>query len=138
MTGSDLSDLVDTKLVSHVMTPEGTRFADARYGTYMSEYGELFANYPDYGVADDADNYAKAERMLFTKRGSRRDVQRRNPVRARSRPRPPQLNSRSSRRRATRMRTGPRWYDAPESAHRSKPHRPTSGTCLTLITGWRH
>ncbi len=64
MRGSDLSDLVDTKLVSNVMTPDASAFADARYGTYTSEYERLFAGQADYGVTDDAVSYAKVERLL--------------------------------------------------------------------------
>jgi hypothetical protein len=64
MTGSDLSDSIDTKLVSHVMSSEGKAFSDARYGAYVEEYARLFADYPDYGVADEPATYPRAEEML--------------------------------------------------------------------------
>ena len=64
MTGSDLADDIDTKLVSHVMNGEGRAFSDARYGAYTTEYGQLFKGLPDYGVVDDDSNYRLAEQLL--------------------------------------------------------------------------
>jgi hypothetical protein len=64
MTGSDLADDIDTKLVSQVMTREGQAFSDARYGTYTNEYGEEFKDLPDYAVVDDEQNYLRAAHLL--------------------------------------------------------------------------
>lgn len=64
MTGSDLADDIDTKLVSQVMNGEGRAFSDARYGAYASEYGDLFKDLPDYGVVDDESGYRLAEQLL--------------------------------------------------------------------------
>lgn len=47
MTGSDLPDDIDTKLVSQGMNGEGCAFSDARYGAYTTEYGDLFKDLPD-------------------------------------------------------------------------------------------
>jgi hypothetical protein len=59
MTGSDLADDVDTKLVSPYMTAEGRAFSDACYGSYLDAYAAVFAGTPDYGVIDDAAAYAR-------------------------------------------------------------------------------
>lgn len=64
MTGSDLADDIDTKLVSQVMNHEGRAFSDARYGTYTTKYGEEFNDLPDYAVVDDEANYRRAEQLL--------------------------------------------------------------------------
>ena len=42
MTGSDLSDDIDTKLMPLLMNAEGQAFSDARYGTYLDEYATVF------------------------------------------------------------------------------------------------
>lgn len=59
MSGSDLADDVDTKLVPGVMSTEGRAFSDARYEAYVDLYGQAFADEPDYGVTDDPANYAR-------------------------------------------------------------------------------
>jgi hypothetical protein len=64
MTGSDLADDIDTKLVGQVMSAEGRAFSDARYGAYTTEYGELFKDLSDYAVIDDEPNYLRAEALL--------------------------------------------------------------------------
>jgi len=64
MTGSDLADDIDTKLVSQVMSAEGRAFSDARYATYTSEYSDLFKEQPDYGIVDNSANYARVESLL--------------------------------------------------------------------------
>jgi hypothetical protein len=64
MTGSDLADDIDTKLVGQVMNAEGRAFSDARYGTYTTEYGEAFKDFADYAVLDDEANYLRAEELL--------------------------------------------------------------------------
>lgn len=64
MTGSDLADDIDTKLVGQVMSAEGRAFSDARYGAYTTEYGEVFRGLPDYAVIDDDANYRRAEQLL--------------------------------------------------------------------------
>jgi hypothetical protein len=64
MTGSDLADDIDTKLVGQVMNADGRAFSDARYGNYTTEYGELFKDLPDYAVIDDEPNYRRVEQLL--------------------------------------------------------------------------
>jgi hypothetical protein len=57
MTGSDLSDDIDTKLLPQDMNAEGRAFSDARYADYLAEYERVFADLPDYSVIDDPENY---------------------------------------------------------------------------------
>jgi len=64
MTGSDLSDDIDTKLVSHVMNAEGRAFSDARYAAYLDEYATAFVDQPDYSVTDDEANYARISPVI--------------------------------------------------------------------------
>lgn len=64
MTGSELADDVDTKLVADAMNETGRAFSDARYGAYCDEYSELFKDLPDYGVADEPANYERAAGLL--------------------------------------------------------------------------
>lgn len=64
MTGSDLADDIDTKLVPDVMNREGRAFSDARYARFLEEYASLFANVPEYGVIDDAPNYARVGAVI--------------------------------------------------------------------------
>ena len=59
MTGSDLADDTDGKLMSEHMTDEGSAFSDARYRAYLHEYERLVADEPDYSVVDDAANYTR-------------------------------------------------------------------------------
>jgi hypothetical protein len=64
MSGSDVADDVDTKLVSGVMNDEGRSFSDAFYSRYLDEFGSVFADEPDYGVADTEANYARIALVL--------------------------------------------------------------------------
>lgn len=64
LSGSDLIDDTDGKLVSDFMADEGISFSDARYETYLGEYGHLFEAEPDYAVAGNAANYALVEPLL--------------------------------------------------------------------------
>jgi hypothetical protein len=64
MTGSDLADDIDGKLVADVMSSEGKAFSDARYEAYLDEYARLFDDLPDYGVADGPDAYQQVEPVL--------------------------------------------------------------------------
>jgi hypothetical protein len=64
MTGSDLADDIDWKLLSDSMTSEGAAFSDARYGAYLGELAALFSDEPDYGVPDDAASYARVEPLI--------------------------------------------------------------------------
>jgi hypothetical protein len=64
MSGSDLADDIDTKLVSQVMNDEGRAFSDGRYAAYTSAYGDLFRDVPDYGVVDRPADYEQVERLL--------------------------------------------------------------------------
>lgn len=59
MTGSDLADDIDGKLISDVLSPEGRRFSDARYRAYLDEYTSTFHDLPEYGVADEPANFAR-------------------------------------------------------------------------------
>ena len=64
MTGSDLADDIDSKLLSDSMTAEGAAFSDARYREYLGECAALFSDAPDYGVVDDDASYATVEPLL--------------------------------------------------------------------------
>ena len=64
MTGSDLADDTDSKLLSDSMTAEGAAFSDARYRAYLGECAALFSEEPDYGVADDDAAYATVEPLI--------------------------------------------------------------------------
>jgi hypothetical protein len=59
MTGSDLFDDLDWKLMPQLMSPEGRAFSDARYGHYVTEFQATFADMPEYGVADDVANLTR-------------------------------------------------------------------------------
>ncbi|MDQ3691241.1 MAG: hypothetical protein M3406_14665 [Chloroflexota bacterium] len=59
MTGSDLADAIDGKLVSDLMTPEGAAFTAAHYDDYLDDYATVFASEADYSVADDLGAYAR-------------------------------------------------------------------------------
>jgi hypothetical protein len=59
MTGSNLSDDIDTKLIPDDMSAEGRAFSDARYAAYLAEYATVFADEPDYSVVDEPANYAR-------------------------------------------------------------------------------
>jgi len=59
MTGSDLSDDIDAKLVPAAMNAEGRAFSDARYAEYLVQYQTVFADLPDYAVTDDPTGYAR-------------------------------------------------------------------------------
>lgn len=64
LTGSDLADDIDSKLLSDSMTAEGAAFSNARYRAYLGECAALFSEKPDYGVADDDATYATVEPLL--------------------------------------------------------------------------
>jgi hypothetical protein len=64
MTGSDLADDIDGKLVADVMSGEGRAFSDARYEAYLGEYAALFDDVPEYGVVDGPDAYQRVEPVL--------------------------------------------------------------------------
>jgi hypothetical protein len=59
LSGSDLADDVDTKLIPPVMNREGQAFSDARYRAYLDEFAVVFADEPDYGVVDEPANYLR-------------------------------------------------------------------------------
>ncbi len=60
MTGSDLADVVDGKLVSDMMTSEGAAFAAARYERYMDGYSkELAGSGGDYRLPEDDQLYGR-------------------------------------------------------------------------------
>jgi hypothetical protein len=64
MTGSDLIDDVDGKLVDRVMNAEGRAFSDACYRGYLAEYEALFSGVPDYAVRDDPVTQAEVAAVL--------------------------------------------------------------------------
>jgi hypothetical protein len=64
MSGTDLADDVDTKLVSMVMNEEGRAFSDARYPTYLEAYSAAFSAQPEYTVVDDPANFARIEPVI--------------------------------------------------------------------------
>jgi hypothetical protein len=64
MTGSDLADHIDGKLVSSLMNREGVTFSDARYDAYLGEYAKLFDELPEYGVEDGPEAYEQVEPVL--------------------------------------------------------------------------
>jgi hypothetical protein len=64
MTGSDLADDIDGKLISADMNVEGAAFSDARYDAYVHEYSALFSEFTEYSVEDGPEAYAKVERLL--------------------------------------------------------------------------
>ena len=64
MTGSDLADDIDGKLVGAVMTAEGQAFSDAVYQRYLADYATAFADVPEYGVVDDTASYARIEPFI--------------------------------------------------------------------------
>lgn len=64
MTGSDLADAIDGKLVSDVMTPEGAAFTAAYYDTYLDDYAEVFASEDDYSVPDHLDSYERIAPLI--------------------------------------------------------------------------
>ena len=64
MTGSDLADDIDWKLLPSAMNRDGQAFSAARYDAYLTEYEEAFADQPDYGVVDDEASYAQVAAIL--------------------------------------------------------------------------
>jgi hypothetical protein len=64
MTGSDLADDCDGKLISYMLSPEGAAFSDARYSTYLTTYNHVFGDEPEYSVADDDRSYARVAPAL--------------------------------------------------------------------------
>ncbi len=61
MTGSDLADDVDGKLVAAIMAPEGQAFSDARYAAYTTAFESEFGTEEPYSVADDEAARARIE-----------------------------------------------------------------------------
>ncbi len=64
MSGSDLADDIDGKLVADVLSAEGNAFTDAYYDRYLEDYAATFAHLPDYGVVDEPDNYGRIEEVI--------------------------------------------------------------------------
>lgn len=64
MTGSDIADDIDGRLVSDAMNAEGRRFSDARYPAYLDAYAATFDDRPGYSVVDDAATYATIAPVL--------------------------------------------------------------------------
>jgi hypothetical protein len=61
MTGSDIADDIDWKLVSDEMTADGAEFAAARYDRYMTEYNDLLGEDADYRVPETDALYRRVE-----------------------------------------------------------------------------
>jgi hypothetical protein len=61
---NDLRDLVDGKLLSDTLTNEGSAFLAAYYDAYIGDFDAEFADAPDYGVSDDAENEARIDRRI--------------------------------------------------------------------------
>jgi hypothetical protein len=61
MTGSDLADDIDGKLVDVVLLPEGRAFSDARYAAYTAAFETAFGDEEPYSVADDEVARARIE-----------------------------------------------------------------------------
>jgi len=59
MTGSDLADAIDGKLVSDVMTPGGAAFTAGYYDIYLDDYAKAFASEAEYAVPDHLDSYER-------------------------------------------------------------------------------
>jgi hypothetical protein len=53
LTGSDLADDIDGKLVGAVMSAEGRAFRDAGYGAYTAAFEAAFRDHEPYSVGDD-------------------------------------------------------------------------------------
>jgi hypothetical protein len=53
MTGSDLADFIDGKLVSDMLTPEGAGFTSWYYERYLGEYGDEFPESGDYEIIEN-------------------------------------------------------------------------------------
>ncbi len=64
MTGSDLRDDIDGKLIAADMSADGAAFSDARYEAYLDEYATLFDAMPAYSVVDGPETYQLVEPAL--------------------------------------------------------------------------
>lgn len=64
MSGSDLADDIDGKLVSDVLTDEGAAFSDFYYPTYGDDFASVFASQAAYEVEDTPANYERIAVVL--------------------------------------------------------------------------
>jgi hypothetical protein len=64
MTGSDIADDIDWKLISDEMTDDGAAFAAARYERYMTDYSDLLGDDADYRVPETDALYARVAPMI--------------------------------------------------------------------------
>jgi hypothetical protein len=64
MTGTDLSDEIDGKLVADLMSRDGRAFSDARYSAYTAAYEQMFAGDAPWSVVDDAAAEARISPVL--------------------------------------------------------------------------
>jgi hypothetical protein len=64
MTGTDLSDEIDGKLVADLMSGEGRAFSDARYAAYTAAYEATFADDAPWSIADDDTGDARISPVL--------------------------------------------------------------------------
>lgn len=64
MSGSDIADDIDWKLISDEMTADGAAFAAARYERYMTEYNDLLGEDADYRVPETNALYARVAPLI--------------------------------------------------------------------------
>jgi hypothetical protein len=64
MTGSDIADDIDWKLISDEMTDDGAAFAAARYERYTTDYSDLLGDDADYRVPETDALYARVAPMI--------------------------------------------------------------------------
>jgi hypothetical protein len=64
MTGSDIADDIDWKLISDEMSADGAEFTAARYDRYMSEYNDLLGEDADYRVPETHALYARVAPLI--------------------------------------------------------------------------
>lgn len=64
MTGSDIADDIDGKLISDEMTADGAAFTAARYDRYMTEYNDLLGEDADYRVPETQALYARVAPVI--------------------------------------------------------------------------
>jgi hypothetical protein len=57
IAGANVMTWIDAKLMSDLMTEDGASFSDDYYKTYLEDYGDVFADRPDYGVIGDESSF---------------------------------------------------------------------------------
>jgi hypothetical protein len=64
MTGSDLADDIDWKLISDAMTADGAEFAASQYDRYMTEYNNLLGEDAGYRVPETDVLYTRVAPLI--------------------------------------------------------------------------